>query len=73
MTLHPTASDEARQLASVRAALVHEFGDRVPAHAVQARLAATVERFDGAPIRTFVPVLAQRRVRLELRNDLASA
>lgn len=66
-------SDERRQLASVRAELVREFADRLSAEQVQQLFAVTVGRFDGAPIRSFVPVLAQRSARLELRHALAGA
>lgn len=59
--------DEQRQLANVRAELVREFSDRLTAEQVQRLFAQIVGRFDGAPIRSFVPVLAQRSARLELR------
>lgn len=72
MTQGPT-DDEQRQLATVRAELVREFGDRLSADRVQLLFAAIINRFDGAPIRSFVPVLAQRSARLELRNALAGA
>ncbi len=58
--------DETRQLDTVRRALVEEFAGRVPSVVVDARFAAIVGAFEGAPIRTFVPVLAQRQVRREL-------
>lgn len=60
--------DERRQLERVRAELVREFAGRLGEEEVQRRFAATVAAFEGAPIRSFVPVLAQRRVRLELRE-----
>ena len=65
--------DEQRQLASVRAELIREFADRLSADQVQRLFAETVGRFDGAPIRSFVPVLAQRSARLELRHALSGA
>lgn len=65
--------DEVRQLASVQADLQREFGERLSAEQVERRFRETVARFDGAPIRSFVPVLAQRRVRQDLRRDVASA
>ena len=65
--------DEQRQLASVSAELVREFGDRLSETEVQQRFAAIVSRFEGAPIRSFVPVLAQRSARLELRRVLTGA
>lgn len=68
-----TSDDEQRQLASVQADLVREFGDRLSEAEVARRFELTISRFDGAPIRSFVPVLARRSVRLELRDVLASA
>lgn len=71
--MSPTQKDdEQRQLANVRAELVREFSDRLSAEQVQRSFAAIVGRFDGAPIRSFVPVLAQRSARLELRNSLTT-
>ncbi len=55
--------DEQRQLASARRDLVQEFSGRLPADEVGARFDAIVAEFEGAPVRTFVPVLARRRVR----------
>lgn len=65
--------DEQRQLARVGADLVREFADRLSAEQVQQLFSAIVGRFDGAPIRSFVPVLAQRSARQELRLALAGA
>ncbi len=64
--------DELRQLANVQADLQREFSEKLPVDVVDLRFHETVARFDGAPIRTFVPVLAQRSVRQELRRDLAA-
>jgi hypothetical protein len=69
----PTAArtahdDELRQLARVRADLEHEFADRLTAADVARQFDETVASFDGAPIRSFVPVLAQRSVRSRLRE-----
>ena len=61
-----TFDDEQRQLQAVRTDLVREFEGRLPADEVQERFAAIVADFEGAPVRTFVPVLVQRRVRAEL-------
>ncbi len=63
-----SAEDEQRQLDSARDALVSEFEGRLPAAAVSERFAAIVREFDAAPIRGFVPVLAQRRTRERLRS-----
>lgn len=65
--------DEQRQLARVGADLVREFADRLSAEQVQRLFSATVDRFDGAPIRSFVPVLAQRSARQELRQALTTS
>ena len=61
-----TQDDELRQLESVRSELLREFGARPDD--VNARFDAIVHEFDGAPVRTFVPVLARRRVREELSH-----
>lgn len=68
LTHAPSDADEQRQLASVRAELLREFGETLGEDQVQERFAATVGQFDGAPIRSFVPVLAQRSARLALRG-----
>ena len=61
-----TVDDEKRQLDAAHDDLVREVADRLDPQSVSARFAATVAAFDGAPIRTFIPVLAQRLVRQEL-------
>jgi hypothetical protein len=58
--------DEQRQLSAVRNEALREFGDRLPADVVLSRFADIVSRFDGAPVRTFVPVLTRRALREEL-------
>jgi hypothetical protein len=58
--------DERRQLESAKQDLVLEFGDRLPSDQLTARFDAIVAEFEGAPVRTFIPVLARRRVRQEL-------
>ena len=65
--------DEQRQLARVGDDLVREFADRLSAEQVQQLFSATVDRFEGAPIRSFVPVLAQRSARQELRQVLTTS
>lgn len=60
--------DEQRQLDAARAALVSEFAGRLPEGEVAARFADIVREFEAAPIRGFVPVLAQRRARERLRS-----
>ncbi len=58
--------DELRQLESVRSELLREFAAQ--AADVNARFDAIVHEFDGAPVRTFVAVLARRRLREELSH-----
>ncbi len=63
-----THDDEQRQLRSACDDLVVEFSERLDQSAVTARFAGIVRRYDDAPVRTFVPVLAQREARAELRE-----
>lgn len=60
--------DEQRQLEAARAALVSEFAGRLPEDEVAARFGEIVAEFQTAPIRGFVPVLAQRKARERLRT-----
>ena len=60
--------DEQRQLDAARAALVTEFAGRLPESEVAERFGDIVREFETAPIRGFVPVLAQRRTRERLRS-----
>jgi len=60
--------DEQRQLDRVREDLIREFGAKLTAQVVDEQFRALVARFDGAPVRTFVPVLAQRAARERLRD-----
>jgi hypothetical protein len=60
--------DEQRQLDAACRDLVVEFGERLPESDVAARFSEIVRRFEEAPIRTFIPVLAQREARAQLRQ-----
>ena len=60
--------DEQRQLDAAREALVTEFAGVLPEAEVAARFSDIVREFESAPIRGFVPVLAQRRARERLRS-----
>jgi hypothetical protein len=60
--------DEDRQLARIREDLIREFGSGVSEQVVDEQFRALVATFDGAPVRTFVPVLAQRAARERLRE-----
>ncbi len=57
--------DERRQLRHLRDEMLQERGDLSVEH-VNSLFDAVVADFDGAPVRTFVPVLARRRLRQEL-------
>lgn len=59
--------DEVRQLEELRRELLHDFVEIAPAR-VNAMFDAVVAGFETAPIRTFVPVLARRRLRLDLKH-----
>jgi hypothetical protein len=55
----------------VVAHLIHaEFDDQLDPHAVDECLSQVASRFDGAPIRTFVPLLVRRYAREELQQHL---
>jgi hypothetical protein len=56
-------SDEQRQLDRLRHELMAEFGQRLDSSVVDARFDAIVGEFQKAPVRTFIPVLARRRLR----------
>jgi hypothetical protein len=57
--------DERRQLERLRQEMLRERGE-FPVEHVNAAFDRVVADFDGAPVRTFVPVLARRRLRQEL-------
>lgn len=59
--------DEERQLRSSSQQLVQLFAGHLPAQVVEERFAEMVLRFDGARVRTFVPVLAAKATREQLR------
>lgn len=60
-----TDDDERRQLEHLRSEMLRERGELTVAH-VNALFDRIVAQFDGAPVRTFVPVLARRHLRGEL-------
>ena len=72
MTQDPDRQDERRQLAAACHDLVREFGERLSETDVMAHFEQVVHEYDAAPIRTFVPVLAVRQARSQLR-ELAGA
>ena len=63
------ADDERRHFDQALQALVEEFAGRLPQQQVEARFREIVRDFEAAPIRGFVPVLAQRRTRELLRES----
>ena len=63
-----SVEDEQRQLAAACRDLVVEFGERLPEAEVASRFEGIVRRYEQAPIRTFIPVLAQREARAQLRE-----
>ena len=60
--------DEERQLQRVRDELIREFGAGLSEQVVEEHFCALVRDFEGAPVRAFVPVLAQRAARERLRG-----
>jgi hypothetical protein len=55
--------DEQRQLDQVRITLEQEFSDRVSADVVARHFADIVGRYEGVPVRTFLPVLVRRQTK----------
>ena len=71
MTIEVLASsDEQRQLDRVRRELLAEFGGQLSPTVIDARMDEILAGFDVAPVRTFIPVLARRRVRQLLVTTL---
>jgi hypothetical protein len=68
-----TQDDEDRQIESLHEELLREYGPVLGEQTVSSRFAAIVAEFEGAPVRTFVPLLAERKVHQELRAAAASA
>jgi hypothetical protein len=62
-----TQDDEQRQLDAVRQDVLREYSSLAP-EVVNARFHAIVAEFEGAPVRSFVPVLARRRLRQALHD-----
>ena len=70
-SLSTKQSDEQRQLDDLHRELMTEFGARLAPSVIDARFAAIVAEFEQAPVRTFVPVLARRRLRQMLARASA--
>jgi hypothetical protein len=60
--------DEAVQLRTVEAALKRRFAGRVPDETISREVHEGLREFTGAPVRTFIPVLLQKRVTDRLRR-----
>jgi hypothetical protein len=63
--------DEQRQLDHVRRDLLTEFSEVLSPAVVDDNFDELVHRFDGAPVRSFVPILTRRAARerlLDLRQ-----
>lgn len=61
-------ADEQAQVAAVESALVSKYGDRIPPEQISADVRAGLAEFDGARIRTFLPVLLHKRLTDRLRR-----
>jgi hypothetical protein len=64
--------DERRQIESLRTEVLREYGQLLGEQSVTERFNTIVADFDDARVRTFVPLLAQRRVHQELRGTVSS-
>jgi hypothetical protein len=60
--------DEAAQLQGVEEALQRRFAGRVPDETIAREVDAGLQEFSGARVRTFIPVLLQKRVTDKLRQ-----
>ncbi|MFC4062880.1 three-helix bundle dimerization domain-containing protein [Planomonospora corallina] len=71
---HPDGSDrEHRALDLLRERLLAAYRDRHSSARITAALDRAVARFDRAPVRDFVPLLAERAARAELRASPAAS
>jgi len=60
--------DEDGQLRTVKVALQQKFAGQVPEETIARELDEGLHAFDGAPVRSFIPVLLQKRVTERLRQ-----
>jgi hypothetical protein len=60
--------DEAVQLRTVKAALQRRFAGEVPDEVIASEVDQGLEEFSEATVRTFIPVLLQKRVTERLRR-----
>lgn len=66
-------TDDAAQLLSVEELLIASFADRLPRDVIAAELERTRQEYADSRVRTFIPVLVQRRVTDNLRSRLRQA
>ena len=66
-----TLAKDGERVRELEQRLLAEYGARVEVAEISRRVAEALAAFDGAPIRTFVPILAERRVREALRRRAA--
>jgi hypothetical protein len=60
--------DEAVQLRTVEAALRRRFAGQVPDETISREVDEGLQEFSDAPVRTFIPVLLQKRITDRLRQ-----
>jgi hypothetical protein len=60
--------DETAQLRTVEAALQRRFAGQVPDETIALEVDQGLQEFSGAPVRTFIPVLLEKRVTDRLRH-----
>ena len=61
------------QIRVIAEELVEEFGGAVPPHTVRQWVGETLASFSGSRVRSFVPILARRRVRDRLRRHVSAS
>ncbi len=64
----PGQADFDRQLRDATDRLVAEFGSQMPAPVIEQSTREALAAYDGARIRTYLPILAYRRARESLRE-----
>ena len=69
-TTAPVESRELSEIVDIERRLITEFGPTVPAHMIVAAIADAFAGFEGAPIRTFIPLLVERKARDQLRSEV---
>ncbi|HEY7066708.1 MAG TPA: hypothetical protein VII06_34890 [Chloroflexota bacterium] len=65
--MEPTAADFERQLQDAHDRLIDEFGACVQAPVIEQATRAALATFENARVKTYLPVLAYRRARENLR------